>query len=106
MGFGLLFGVGFGVGLSVGLGVAAGQSPLTDGSTGWAWGSNRNPSLSPSWKVRLEIPRLDGNHDPPARATNNAQKLLVLVQQPGGNVAGSPSTWQTASLRPPNETVW
>jgi hypothetical protein len=51
------------------------------------------------------MPRLDENQEPPFRATKNAQKLLVLVQQLGGKVAGSPSTWQTASLRPPKATV-
>jgi hypothetical protein len=51
------------------------------------------------------MPRLDGNQVPPFRATKKAQKLLALVQQLGGNVSGSLSTWQTASLRPPKATV-
>jgi hypothetical protein len=75
------------------------------GASGTSCGSNRRPSVSPSWNVWLEMPRLDENHEPPLRATKNAQKLLVLVQQLGGKVAGSPSTWQTASLSAPKATV-
>jgi hypothetical protein len=78
---------------------------MIDGGVSEVWDSNRKPSVSPSWKVWLEMPRLDENHEPPLRATKNAQKLLVLVQQLGGKVAGSPSTWQTASLSPPKATV-
>jgi hypothetical protein len=36
----------------------------------------------------------------------SSQNGLLPVQQLGGKVTGSPSTWQTASLRPPKATVW
>lgn len=105
LGRGVAIGAWVGRGVGRGVGVGAGQLPIVAGGLTWSCGSYRKPSESPSWNTCVETPRLDEDQVPPFRATKSSQNLLSLVQQLGGNVAGSPSTWQTAALRPPKSTV-
>ncbi|HEY7936812.1 MAG TPA: hypothetical protein VID26_06750, partial [Candidatus Limnocylindrales bacterium] len=89
-------GRGVGLGVTPGVGVGDGQLPRLLGGDIPVCASKRKPSASPSPKTRAETPRLELAQLPPLRATKISQNGLLLVQQPDGISAGSPSIQQIA----------